>query len=272
MKIQVAAVQMACALGDKAANLAQMERAVRDIVQTHLAVDLIVFPECAVTGYECPELYPELAEPYPHGASIERLCRLAREAGVFLAFGFVEAEGAGETLRIYNSAALIDRNGRPLGRHRKVHLVAGMETEAFAAGDAFAVYETEIGRIGMMICWDTAFPESARLLALHGAELILVPEAVEKGIERQWALALAARAFDNGAFVLSCNHAGQDRTLTYFGESTLLSPDGEPLARLGEEADVLFGTVEYDRVAASREYFYMLRDRRPEVYQDLCKP
>lgn len=272
MKIQVAAVQMPSELGDKAANLEKMERAVRDIVRTHPAVDLIVFPECAVTGYECPELYPALAEPYPGGASIVRLCRLAREAGVFLAFGFLEAEGAGEALRVYNSATLIDRNGVPLGRHRKVHLVEGMEMDAFTAGDTFAVYDTEIGRLGIMICWDTAFPESARLLALHGADLILVPEAVEKGIERQWALALAARAFDNGAFVLSCNHAGRDRTLTYFGQSTLLSPDGEPLARLGEAADVLFGTVDYDQVAASRDYFYMLRDRRPEVYADLCKP
>lgn len=267
MKIEVAAVQMQSLLGEKVKNCERMIREIERIKQTWPNVSLIVFPECAVTGYECPELFPELAEPWPGGESIARLAKAACAHRVHLIFGFVEA---GEDC-VYNSAALIDEAGKAIGRYRKVHLVEGMETESFATGDSFPVFETKIGKIGMMICWDSVFPETARLLTLHGAELIVVPEAVECGIEQPWQLALAARALDNGVYLLSCNHAGTDRTLEYFGQSSLFSPLGEQEAGLGKENGTLYGTVNYDAVKDIREYFYMLRQRRPSLYKDLCR-
>ncbi|CCX41900.1 nitrilase/cyanide hydratase and apolipoprotein N-acyltransferase [Clostridium sp. CAG:1024] len=266
MRIEVAAVQMQCRLGEKRRNCERMIQEIGRIKKCRPDTALIVFPECAVTGYECPEAYPSLAERWPDGKSIKMLAQAAQQYRVHLIFGFVEKDGE----FVYNSAAFIDDEGKPIARYRKTHLVEGMETVSFVAGTEFPVYETKIGRIGIMICWDAAFPEAARLLALHGAELIVVPEAVECGIEHPWQLALAARAFDNGVYVLSCNHAGKDRELEYFGMSSLFSPMGAAEAVLGKDEATLCGTVDYDAVREAREYFYMLRTRRPELYRDLC--
>lgn len=271
MRIKVAAVQMKCELGRVEENVTKMLAAIRRIRSEQPGVRLIVFPECAVTGYECPELYPACAEDYPGGAVLRRFCREAKRLGVYLVYGFVEREEREGRVVLFNSAVLIGSDGVPLGRYRKAHLVEGMETDTFEKGCAFPVFDTEIGKIGLMICWDSVFPEAARLLALHGAELIVVPQAVEKGIEREWRLAQSARAFDNGCFLLSCNHAGRDRDLTYFGESALYSPAGEILTVAGEEETILYAEVDYDRVAETRAYFYMLRQLRPEIYTELCK-
>ena len=269
VEISIACVQMRSLLGEREKNLAAMCRRARAAKAENPALALIVFPECATGGYECPEMYPALAETYPGGESAVILMALAKELSVHIVYGFVEKAEQGGRIVYYNSAALIDDRGTEVGRYRKAHLVEGMETAAFEKGDAFPVFDTAIGRIGIMICWDSMFPEVARMLALGGAELIIVPEAVETGIEREWGLALAARALDNVAYVISCNHAGTDRALSYFGRSAVYGPLGELLALAGEEDETLTATIDYQRVAKSREYFYMLRQRRPEVYSTL---
>ena len=271
MQIQLACVQMQSILGNKKENLEKMAEAIRRVKRLHPDVSLIIFPECAVTGYECPELYAFVAEPWPGGESLRVLSALAREADVALVYGFVESDDQDGQTRFYNSAALIERDGTPLGRYRKTHLVEGMETGAFDAGDAFPVFDTSFGKVGVMICWDCIFPEVARMLAVNGAELILVPEAVEKGIEREWDLALAARALDNVTYVVSCNHAGTDRSLTYFGRSAVYAPLGETIAQAGEDEQILTATIDYDLLRTRREYFYMLRQRRPSIYRPLTK-
>lgn len=267
MKFTAACVQMQSLLGKKQDNLSAMTEYVKKIKTERPDTQLILFPECANSGYECPELYGEMAEVYPNGESLETMQKAAKENGVYVAFGFVEKEGA----TIYNSAALIDDKGELAGRYRKAHLVAGMEEESFSKGSEFPVFDTPMGKIGIMICWDSVFPEVARLLALHGAEVILVPEAVEKGIEAEWELALRARAFDNGVYILSCNHVGRDRELTYFGQSSAISPMGEVLCKLDDAEGILYHEIDMDAVPECRDYFYMLRQRRPEVYTDLCK-
>lgn len=271
MIIEVASVQIQSELGSKASNVEKMLLHIRRVKEFNPNINLIVFPECALTGYECPELYPALAEPYPEGESLKILSQAAREHQVHLIFGFIEYAIKGTVTNLYNSAVLIDAHGCFCGRYRKTHLVDGWESSILKKGNSFPVFNTAIGKIGIMICWDSAFPEVARLLTLHGAELIVVPEAVEKGIERQWALILAARAFDNGAYVLSCNHVGQDRVLKYFGQSSLISPSGELIIQLDENEDVFVTTIDYELVRENRSYFYMLRQRRPDIYNDLCK-
>lgn len=271
MQIQLACVQMRSELGDKGANLKKMAEYAHNIMKKHPDCSAILFPECAVTGYECPDLYESLSEFWPDGESLKVLSALAKELHVALVFGFLERAIEDGESHIYNSAALIENNGELLGRYRKAHLVEGMETAAFKKGDTFPVFDTSFGKVGVMICWDSVFPEVARMLAVSGAELILVPEAVEKGIEREWDLALAARAMDNVSYVISCNHAGTDRSLTYFGRSAVYAPLGELMAQAGEEEEILVTSVDYDLVHARREYFYMLRQRRPEVYGLLTK-
>ena len=190
---------------------------------------------------------------------------MAAESETFIAFGFAELGADGS---VYNSAGLIDRYGNPVGIYRKAHLLDGMEAALYKAGNRFPVFETEIGRIGIMICWDSVFPEAARMLSLHGAELILVPEAVEKGIEREWDLALSARAFDNGTYILSANHTGKDRELDYFGRSALISPSGEIIRQMDGSEGYLAAEIDFQLVRDQREYFYMLRNLRPDIYRD----
>ena len=266
MKFTAACVQMGSLLGKKQDNLCTMTEYVKEIKAQRPETKLVVFPECANSGYECPELYNEMAEEYPSGESIESMRKAARENELYIAFGFVEKEGN----VLYNSAVLIDDKGELLGRYRKAHLVAGMEEESFSKGSEFPVFDTPMGKIGIMICWDSVFPEAARLLTLHGAEIILVPEAVERGIEAEWELALRARAFDNGVYLLSCNHVGTDRELTYFGQSSVISPYGEVLAKFDDKEGILYHEIDMDAVFECRDYFYMLRQRRPGIYTDLC--
>ena len=264
MSIHVASVQMEARLGDVRSNLETMKDFVRRIRKEKPETDLILFPECVLTGYECPDLIPPLAEFWPDGNGIRSVREMASESGVFIAFGFPEI---GEDGAIYNSAGLIDRHGDPVGIYRKAHLLDGMESSLYKAGEQFPVFETEIGRIGMMVCWDSVFPEAARMLSIHGAELILVPEAVEKGIEREWDLALSARAFDNGTFILSSNHIGKDRDLDYFGRSALISPSGQIVKQLDDTQGYFSETVDYLRVREQREYFYMLKNLRTNIYR-----
>ena len=265
MRIHVASVQMKAGLGDVQGNLNSMARSVRQIKREKPETDLILFPECVLTGYECPDLIPSLAETWPDGDGIRSVRKMAAESDVFIAFGFAELSADGA---VRNSAGLIDRKGNPAGIYRKTHLLDGMEASLYKAGGRFPVFDTEIGRIGIMICWDSVFPEAARMLSLHGADLILVPEAVEKGIEREWDLALTARAFDNGAYILSSNHTGKDRELDYFGRSALISPSGEIIRQLDGSEGYLAAEVDYRLVRDQREYFYMLRNVRPDIYKD----
>lgn len=272
MKTRIACVQMQSTLGDKKENLDKMIRYVEQITEQD-ETDIIVFPELAVTGYECSELYQELAEPFPEGGSIKTMCELAKEKQVFLAFGFVEkAERDGKEV-LYNSVALIDRNGVALGQYRKSHLVDGPETAAFAKGTDYSVFDTEIGKIGIMICWDTAYPEVARILALKGAEIILAPAAWEAPFDEDWDIVQCARSFDNVLYIASCNHVGTDRELTFFGRSKIVGPVGRTIVQAGSGEEVIRADVDLALLPELRNDFYvLLRDRNPETYGPIITP
>ena len=197
---------------------------------------------------------------------------LAKEKKVFLAFGFVEkAEKDGKQV-LYNSVALIDRDGVPLGQYRKSHLVDGPETASFEKGTEYSVFDTEIGKIGIMICWDTAYPEVARILALKGAEIILVPAAWEAPFDEDWDIVQCARSFDNVLYVASCNHVGTDRELTFFGKSKIVGPVGRTIKQAGSGEEVIRAAVDLDLLPELRNDFYvLLRDRNPNTYGEILK-
>ena len=269
MKTKIACVQMQSALGKKRENLEKMKEKIRLIMEDK-EVSIIVFPELAVTGYECGEQYEELAESFPEGESIQELAQAAAEFNVFLAFGFVEkAEKDGRQV-LYNSVALIDNKGNALGQYRKSHLVEGPETQQFEKGTESKVFDTEIGKIGIMICWDSAYPEVARILALKGAEIILCPAAWEAPYDEDWDIVQCARSFDNVLYVASCNHVGTDRELTFFGKSKITGPVGRTIVEAGDQEEVIKATVDLGALPALREGFYvLLKDRNPQTYGDI---
>ena len=266
-KVAIACCQMQSGLGTKDDNIAKM-CSMLDKVTSEKDVDLVIFPELAITGYECGDLYEELAEPFPEGESIGVFCEQAKKYGVHIVFGFVEkAEKDGKPV-VYNSAALIDDQGKPLECYRKTHLVDGEETRYFEKGTEYNVFDTSIGKIGIMICWDMAYPEVARILALKGAEIIAVPAAWEtEPNEGDWEIVNTARSFDNVLYLASCNHVGTDRELTFFGRSQIVGPLGRQLTAAGDSDEIISAEVDLSVLPELREgYYVLLKDRNPATY------
>lgn len=267
-RIKVAGVQMEPKLGEQERNLASCLEALRQAGSR--GAQLIVFPECALTGYcfaSLDEAMP-LAEPIP-GSSTERLAAACRQLGVYAVVGLLEKEGE----RCYNAAALVGPQGL-VGSYRKIHLpYLGVDRFVTPGQRPFSVYETPIGRIGLNICYDTLFPESARVMALEGAEVIVLPTNWARGRERVPGYVINARALENKVNYLAVNRVGQERGFTFIGASTIASPLGDTLAKAGEGEEVIY--AELDLALAREKHtiivpgefeFNLFKDRRPAFY------
>jgi len=247
--------------GDPAANVERIASAVRSA-----EADLWVLPELATTGYlfadraECAAL----GEPVP-GPSTERLAALCRERSTRLVVGVAERHAD----RLFNSAAYVGPDG-PVAVYRKVHLF-DRERETFEPGpEPFAVHPLGAHRLGMMICFDWLFPESARSLGLLGADLIAHPANLVLPFCQA---AMATRALENGVFCATANRVGTERRagseLTFTGRSQLVDPQGKVLARAPAEGEATL-VVDVDLAAARNKTINTsndrFRDRRPECY------
>lgn len=233
-EITVATVQMKPELGNAENNLVKMSDFVSTIVSQQ-KVDLIVFPELVTSGYELGVKFTELAQRVP-GPAINLMAQRAADAGVYIAFGLVTKEKVESIL--YNSAVLVGPEGELLGQYNKVHL-RGEERMAFREGFKLPVIDTgEIGKIGLMIGWDLAFPEVARSLTLDGAELLCVLSDWETVHIDEWKTYIRSRAYENALFVAAANRVGDDVTMSFGGESMIVGPRGRVYAALETEANV----------------------------------
>ena len=279
MKINVTCVQMEPVRFDFKTNLRKMTDFVENVMAKNPKTDLIVFPELITSGYECGKEFQKLAERVSDGESIRVLSALAKKYGVFLVYGFPERDPAIDDV-LYNAAVFIDNKGCVLGTYRKVHLFAS-EKEFFRAGCEYPLFDTEIGKIGIMICWDTAFPEVARAYALQGAELIVVStnwekpylEEVETKNQDDWDLITRARAFDNCLYLAAANRIGFDETLGFFGRSKIVGPTGVPVIELNEEIEgTISAEIDYSKIPVLRSAYYtFFKDRRPDTFDIISK-
>ena len=211
----------------------------------HPDLDLLVVPELGVTGYSAGERFHDLAELWPAGESLQRLAKLAGELDVVLVAGYAEAAATGEL--IYDAAAVFERNGRPITSYRKTHCL-DTERRFFANGDDLPLISTSVGHLGVIICWDAAFPEVARTHALAGADLLVTIGAWEDPYVGDWELVAGARAYDNVIPVIAVNRIWRDGEGQFSGHSCVVDCLGRPVAGLGDEADgLLVGTVDLDR-------------------------
>jgi N-carbamoylputrescine amidase len=230
----------------------------------------------------------DLAEPIP-GKTSEILANIARENEVVLVGSVFERRAAG----VYHNTALVfERDGRLLGRYRKMHIPDDpgyYEKFYFTPGDlGFCPVQTSVGRLGVMVCWDQWFPEAARLMALAGAELLLYPTAIgwdpreqPAECERQreaWLTVQRGHAIANGLPLLACNRVGfeaspaADRTgIRFWGSSFACGPQGEWLAQAGEEATTLLVDIDMHRSEQVRRLWPFLRDRRIDAYGDILR-
>ena len=257
---------------DLAADFAIVERLVGEA--RGAGVSLLALPEACLGGY-LSHLEGGADDPPaldPDGPEIRRLARLAGDLVVCAGY----CEDAGD--RRYNSAVCVTGDG-VLGRHRKVHQPL-RENASYAAGDRFAAFDTPVGRLGMMICYDKAFPESARTLALDGAEVVVClsawpgsrtrpsPDLAEDRWTRRFDLFDRARALENQLVWLSANQAGSFGSLRFVASAKVVDPGGEVLATTGVSAGM--AVAELDVPAAlevARRSMAHLRDRRPDAYR-----
>jgi predicted amidohydrolase len=231
--------------------------------------DLWVLPELFASGYQFVSASEvrTLAEPVPDGPTTEALIEHARDHDCFLVAGLPESDGQW----LFNSAVLVGPDGF-LTCYRKVHLFYE-EKRYFSPGDrSFPVVDVGFCRIGLMVCFDHLFPESARSLALQGADVIAHPaNLVMPDLAQR---TMRVRAIENGVFTATANRVGEEsrtsETLAYTGQSQVVGPDGEVLVRLSkQEVETAVVEIDVERARDKRitEHNDKLADRRPDQYR-----
>lgn len=235
--------------------------------------DLLVLPEFFATGYQfiSKEEVAELSEKIPDGYTTERLIDLSREKNMYVVAGIPEKDGS----RFFNSAVLVGPQGF-IGLYRKTHLFFE-EKLFFVSGDTgFQIWETGIGRIGVMICFDWFFPESMRVLSLMGAEIIAHPANLVLPYCPQ---AMPVRCLENRVYAVTANRTGREERkkghpLQFIGQSRIVSPEGTILITADSHGEALMAT-EIDPDKAGDKVLNPLNDlfadRRPEMYRNLTE-
>jgi N-carbamoylputrescine amidase len=273
--MRIALVQQAAG-HDKQENidrgLAALETAVRD------GAELVCYAELAFERF-----YPQIpagvdvhekAEPVP-GPITDVFSARARDLGVVVVLNLFEFDGD----RCFDCSPVIDADGSLLGRTRMVHITdypCFHERGYYTPGDTGTpVYTTQVGKVGVAICYDRHYPEYMRALALRGAELVVIPQAgaVGEWPEGLYEAELQVAAFQNGYYTALCNRVGMEEKLKFAGESFVCAPDGRVIARAPTGEDYILSIdIDLSVVATSDAKRLFLADRRPELYGDWVHP
>ena len=277
-KVTLAATQMSVGK-DRAESLAKAEALIRRAAGE--GANIILIQELFETPYFCQDQLPEyfeLARPVEGNEGIARFQALARELNVVLPFSFFERANQAH----FNSVATIDAGGELLGLYRKTHIPDGVgyqEKYYFNPGDTgFRVWDTKFGKVGVGICWDQWFPETARCLVLGGAEVLLYPTAI--GNEPQfpdwdsrdhWQRAMQGHAASNMVPLVASNRigkeSGKNSEMTFYGSSFIADETGLKVAEADRTSEaVLTHTFDFDAIRNQRAQWGFFRDRRPEHY------
>jgi N-carbamoylputrescine amidase len=237
--------------------------------------DLLAFSELCATKWFPARMKQssfELAETIP-GPTTETMSRFAVDNAVVVVLPIFEKGGKG---KYYNSAAVIDADGSLVGTYRKVHIpnvIGWHEKFYFLPGDlGFPVFNTRAGKIGVQISWDVYFPEGSRILALNGAELVVVPTSNAHMNYERWERMIAGNALANGIFILRVNRIGREEKQSFYGKSFCMNPHGELLHKpAGSRDSVHISSIDSNEVSRTREEWAFFRDRREDLYEDIRK-
>lgn len=283
--VTVAAVQMQCK-SRRDDNLEKAERLVREAASQ--GAGIILLPELFERPYFCQERqygYYHFAKPVMENEAVNHFRGIAKELGVVIPVSFYELDGTAA----YNSVAVLDGDGTNLGIYRKTHIPDDhyyQEKFYFTPGDTgFRIFDTCFGTIGVGICWDQWFPETARCLALNGAELLLYPTAIGSepvlGCDsmEHWRRCMQGHAAANILPVAAANRVGteevkpcpengnQESSLTFYGSSFITDCTGAIVQSMGrKEEGVILQSFDLDEIRGMRMEWGLFRDRRPELY------
>lgn len=220
-----------------------------------------------------------LTEEIPNGPTIQLMQETARRLGMVMVVPIYEVEGTGI---YYNAAAVIDADGRYLGKYRKHHLPhchpGFWEKFYFRPGNTgYPIFETAIGKVGVYLCYDRHFPEGARCLGLAGAEIVFNPSATVAGLsEYLWKLEQPAHAVANQYFVGAINRVGTEKPWEigeFYGQSYFCDPRGQIVAEASRDRDeLLVADLDFGQIEEVRQVWQFYRDRRPESYDPIVQP
>lgn len=275
-KIKIAAIQMST-VADKMENVRTVKAYLEKIKDEN--PDFVILPEMFCCPYQT-ENFPIYAEE-EGGPIWQQLSAYAKQYGVYLIGGSMpekDAEG-----NVYNTCYVFDREGKQIGKHRKVHLfdidVKGgqtfKESDTLTAGDSDTVFDTEFGKMGVMLCFDIRFPELSRMMVNDGARIVFVPAAFNMTTgPAHWELSFRTRALDNQIYMVGCAPA-RDVSAGYisWGHSIVTDPWGRVIDMLDEKKGILLAELDMDYEEQVREELPLLKSRRKDMYklEKLCK-
>ena len=267
-RIKLALAQISSKRENKEANLQKIENLT--LKAKEQGADLVIFPEMALTGYLIRDQFYELAETVP-GPTVERVESLAKKTGMHIIFGMPELSQKTKAT-VFNTAVFVGPQGF-IGKYRKMYLPTHSvfeEKRYFRPGYEAASFQTNIGNIGLCICYDIFFPEVLRLTRLKGAQLIVCISASPAVRRSYFETLTCARAIENTTYVAYVNLAGVQDGLQFWGGSRLVSPNGDVLAKgKYDEEDFLICEVDYNDLRTAETFIPTLRDLRPELYDKL---
>jgi N-carbamoylputrescine amidase len=277
--VTLAAAQFACTW-DRAANIAKAKAMVKRAAGE--GARIVLLPELFETPYFCQDQSAEhfaLAQPFKGNTLIAQFSSLAKELAVVLPLSFFERARNAH----YNALAMIDADGQVLGRYRKSHIPDGpgyQEKFYFHPGDSgFKTWQTRYGKFGSAICWDQWFPESARIMALQGADAIFYPTAIGSepppapplDSRDHWRRVMQGHAAANYLPVVAANRIGVEQgatgNLRFYGSSFIAGPTGEIVAELSrDEEGIILASFDFAAIEKARSSWGLFRDRRPDLY------
>ena len=272
--VKIAGVQMDVSLGRIDRNLACMSERVSEAVSQ--GAELVVFPECATTGYcfESLEEASEFAEPVP-GPTLQAVGQICQQHQTLVVYGFLEQEGG----RVFNACACVGPHGL-LASYRKIHLpFLGVDRFTTPGDRQFEVQDVGPLKIGMNICYDTSFPETARVLSLAGADLIVLPTNWPPGAETTAQYVINARAVENKVYCMAVNRVGLERGFQFIGYSRICDVHGNTLTEAAHQDEaILYAEIDpaeardkrIERVPG-KHAIHRFDDRRPEMYGRLVE-
>ena len=280
--VKVSAIQMSMS-EEKGVNIAKAERLVRESAGN--GANIILLPELFEGLYFCKDMdenYFSWASSLENSTLVAHFAQLAKELHVVLLVSYFEKSAEG----YFNSLVVVDDEGNILDNYRKTHIPDGAGYEEkfyFQAGNSgFKVWDTKYGKIGVGICWDQWFCETARILTLKGAEILFFPTAIgsepEIGIDSKehWQRVQMGHAATNTVPIVVANRygreVGQSCELTFYGSSFITDYTGKKIAEASRnKEEILYATFDLEAIAKQREYWGLLRDRCASNYQEICQ-